>query len=122
MKRQTRQKTSNRYIRDEHDKTTSHMLLGGYENPGGKVIGKTILARYTTLNHASKWGESSHISCKHYEVKLSMICIGHTRLTHWHLMSKNNQQPTCRNQRITIKKLPKRMPSMGQQIEIKYLG
>ena len=39
--------------------------------------------------------ESSHNSYREYEFKLSLICIGHTRLTHGQLMSRNNQQPTC---------------------------
>ena len=52
--------------------------------------------------------ENAHNICRQYEVKLSMICIGNTRLTHKHLMSRNNQQPTCRNaayrkQSLTIK-------------------
>ena len=42
------------------------------------------------------------------ERKLSRIYIGFTRLTHGHLMLRNNQQPTCRNaacgnQSLTIK-------------------
>ena len=40
--------------------------------------------------------------------KLSRIWNGHTRLTHGHLMTRNEQPPTCRNaaygdQRLTIK-------------------
>ena len=38
--------------------------------------------------------ESANNNCKYYEVKLKKIHIGHTRLTHGHLMSRNNQQPT----------------------------
>ena len=37
--------------------------------------------------------ESAHNRCRQYEVKL----VGHTRLTHGHLMSKNNHQPICSN-------------------------
>ena len=53
-----------------------------------------------------KW-ESAYNSFKQYEVILSRTQIGHSRLTHRHLMSKNEHQ-TCRNaacgdQRITIK-------------------
>ena len=52
--------------------------------------------------------ESAHNSCRQYDVKLSRIRIGHTRLTHGHLMSKKKQQPICgnaahENQRLTIK-------------------
>ena len=31
------------------------------------------------------------------EIKLSELHIGYTRLTHGHLMSRNDQQPTCTN-------------------------
>ena len=52
--------------------------------------------------------ESAHNNCRQYEVKLNRIRIGQTRLTHGHLMSRNNQQPTCGNvacgnQRLIIK-------------------
>ena len=30
-------------------------------------------------------------------VNMSMFCIGHTRLTHKHFMSRNDQHPTCSN-------------------------
>ena len=33
--------------------------------------------------------ESAHRSCRQYEVKLSRLRIGHTRLTHGYLMSRN---------------------------------
>ena len=54
------------------------------------------------------------------------IRIGHNRLTHGHLMSRNNQQPTCGNaacgkRRLTIKPLPTRLsPVEGQQKETQY--
>ena len=52
--------------------------------------------------------ESAYNSCRQYRVKLSKIHIGHTRITHGHLMSRNEQPPTCKNaacgnQRLTIK-------------------
>ena len=52
--------------------------------------------------------ESAHNSNRQYEVKLSRIRIGHTRLTHGHLMTRNSQRPTCGsatcgNQNLTIK-------------------
>ena len=52
--------------------------------------------------------KSAHNSCRKSEVKLNRIHIGYTRLTHGHLMSRSNQQPTCGNaacgnQRLTIK-------------------
>ena len=47
-------------------------------------------------------------SCRQYNFKPSRIHIGQTRLTHGHLLSRNNQQPTCRssacgNQSLIIK-------------------
>ena len=61
------------------------------------------------------------ILTRQYEVKFNRIRIGHTRLTHSRLMSKNNQQPTCRND--NNKTLPLRLPSMEeQQKEIQYRG
>ena len=55
--------------------------------------------------------ESAHNRNRQYEVKLSRIRIGHTRLTHGHLMTRNSQQPTCGsaacgNQSLTIKHCP----------------
>ena len=47
--------------------------------------------------------ENSHNSCRQYKVKLSRVRIGHTRLTYRNLVSKNNQKPTCGNQRLIIK-------------------
>ena len=41
--------------------------------------------------------QNTHNSCRQYEVKLSRLRIGHTRLTHGHLMSRSEQQPTCSN-------------------------
>ena len=54
-----------------------------------------------------KW-ESVHNICRQHEVKLSRHLIGLTRLIHEHLMTSNDQQPTCtnatcRNQTLTIK-------------------
>ena len=42
-------------------------------------------------------------------MKLSRLCIGHTRLTHGHLLTRNDLQPTCtnaacRNQTLTVLK------------------
>ena len=50
-----------------------------------------------------------------YEVKMSRLCIGHTRLIHEHLRTKNNQKPTfgnaaCRNQRTAEKNKICRVP------------
>ena len=39
--------------------------------------------------------ESAHNSCGQYEVKLSRMRIGYTRVTQGHFISRNNQQPTC---------------------------
>ena len=41
--------------------------------------------------------KSAYNCCRQYEVKLSRIRIGHTRLTHRYLMSRNEPPPTCRN-------------------------
>ena len=68
--------------------------------------------------------ESAHNSNRKYEVKLSRIHIGHTRLTHGHLMTRNSQKPTCGsatcgNQKFNNKTLPTRLPPIeGQQKEI----
>ena len=45
----------------------------------------------------------AHNNCRQYENKLSRIRTGHTRLTFGHLMLRNNQQPTCGKQSLTIK-------------------
>ena len=56
-----------------------------------KGNGKTVIVSYTTLNHISKKKESFHNSCMQYMVKLSRIHIGHIRLNHGQLISRNNQ-------------------------------
>ena len=58
--------------------------------------------------------ESAYKSCRKYEVQLSRIRIGHTRLTHGHLMSRNDQPPTCiiRKPNTNNKTLPTRLPPM----------
>ena len=38
--------------------------------------------------HIKEW-ESAYNSCRQYEVKLSRIRIGHSRLTHGHVLSRN---------------------------------
>ena len=50
-------------------------------------------ARNCKWQRTKEW-ESPHNSCRQYEVKLSRIPIGHIRLTHGHLMSRNEQPPT----------------------------
>ena len=52
--------------------------------------------------------ESAHYSFRQHEVKLSRIRIGHIRIAHGFLMTRNEQQPTClnvacRNQTLTNK-------------------
>ena len=69
----------------------------------GKWNRNTVLANYTIVNLAFKDWESAHNSCRQYEVKMSRIRNGHTRLTHGYLMTRNNQQPTFSNQILTIK-------------------
>ena len=75
--------------------------------------------------HIKEW-ESAHNCCRQYEVKLSRINIGHIRLNHGHLMSRNNQpiwkysmwKPETNN-----KTLPTRQHLMvGQQKETQYPG
>ena len=46
--------------------------------------------------HIEEW-ESAHNSFSQYEVKLSWLCIGHTRLTHKHFMARNDQQSLSTN-------------------------
>ena len=41
--------------------------------------------------------ESAQNWFRQNEVKLSKLCSDHTRLTHRHLMSKSDLQPTCGN-------------------------
>ena len=60
--------------------TDYYLTIRRLQTLDGKVSGKIILAKYTTSNQA-------------YEIKLSRLHIGHTRLTHKHLMSRNVQQP-----------------------------
>ena len=48
------------------------------------------------------------VGCRQYEIKLSRLRIGHTRLTHGYLIIRNDQQATClnvacKNQTLTIK-------------------
>ena len=40
-----------------------------------------------------KW-ESTHNSCRQFEVKLNRLRIRHTRLTKSHLMTKGDEHPT----------------------------
>ena len=64
--------------------------------------------------------ESVHNSCRQYEIKLSRLRIGHTRLTQGYLMSRNEQQPkcnyaTCRNQRMTVKHCLQECPQWREE-------
>ena len=43
--------------------------------------------------------ECVHNSCRQYEIKLSRLRIGHTRLTQGYLMSRNEQQPKWKEER-----------------------
>ena len=49
------------------------------------------------LNSCIKMWESVHNNFRQYEVKLSRLSIRNTRLTHGHLMSRDDQQLTCIN-------------------------
>ena len=54
---------------------------------------------------------------------MSRILVGHTKLTHRHLMSRNNQQPACKNVQPDIdnQKFPPGVsPMERQQKKIKY--
>ena len=87
--------------------TDYYLPSGGLGTPKGKGYWKIVVASYTKLNHTSKNGKVLTTAVGN-QVKLSRICIGHNRLTHCHLMSRNIQQPTfrnavCGNQRLTIK-------------------
>ena len=46
-----------------------------------------------TKSHIEEW-ENAHNSCRQYEVKISWLHIEHSRVTHGHLMTRNDQQPT----------------------------
>ena len=66
--------------------------------------------------------ESVHSCCRQYEVKLSKLHLGHTRLTHGHLMSRDYQQPACRNtgcgnQTITVKHCLQDCPQMRKETQ-----
>ena len=43
--------------------------------------------------------------CRIYEVKLNRLHIGHTRLTHGHLILRNDQQSECKKPEIDNKTL-----------------
>ena len=54
------------------------------------------------------------------------LLIGHTRLNHGHMKSRNDQQPTCtnsafKNYALTIKRCLKNVPNEGPQEKIQYL-
>ena len=72
----------NRYSRN--DQNIRRAKISEWKRKWGK--------QKTTLHQ--KW-DSANNSCRHCEVKLSRLCIGHTRLTHGHLMLRKNQQPIC---------------------------
>ena len=55
----------------------------------------TTKLHYIKLN-IEEW-ENFQNSCRQHKFKLSGLRIGHTRLTHGYLMSRNDQQPTCKN-------------------------
>ena len=63
--------------------------------------------------------ESIHNSCRQYEIKLSILRIGHTRLTQGYLMSRN-EQPKCNytpcgNQRMTVKHCLQECPQWREE-------
>ena len=74
---------------------------------------------YYIKPHIKEW-ESAPYSCRQYEVKLRSIHIKHTRLTQGHLMSRNNQQPTCGNQSATIKHCLKVCPNAWRDSRKKH--
>ena len=74
---------------------------------------------YHIKPHIGEW-ESAHNSSRQYDVKLSRLRIGHTRLTHGYLMTRNNQQPkcgnaACGNQTLTIKHCLQECPKWGDE-------
>ena len=58
--------------------------------PNGKGIEKTILISYTILNHASN-SVKVHTTAVVNMRSNSKLRTGHTRLSHGHMMSRNNQ-------------------------------
>ena len=66
--------------------------------------------------------ESAHNSCRQYKFKPSRIHIALTRLTHGHLMSRNNQQPTFGNAAYTNQTATRLLPIEEQQKETQYPG
>ena len=77
------------------------------ETPNGKGSVKTVSKLHYIKPRIKEW-ENFHNSCRQFEVKLGRLRIGCTRLTHKHLMTRNNQEPTymnvaCGNQKLTIK-------------------
>ena len=79
-----------------------------------KGVGNSTRTLYCIKPRIEEW-ESADSGCRQYEIKISRFRIGHTRLTHRYLMSRNDQKSTCtdatcRNQTLTIKHCQKECP------------
>ena len=61
-----------------------------------KRVGNSASKLHYIKRLIEEW-KSAHNSCRQFEVKLIRLRIGLTRLTHGHLMSRNDQQPTYKN-------------------------
>ena len=84
--------------------TTTRLLYSDYyltirraKNPKWQRELENGTSKLHYIKPCIKEWESTYISCRQYEVKPSRIWIGHPRLIHEHLMSRNEQPPTCRN-------------------------
>ena len=60
-----------------------------------KEVGNSTSKLHYIKPRIEKW-VSAHKYWQ-YEVKLSILYIGHTKLIHGHFLSRNEKQPTCRN-------------------------
>ena len=84
--------------------TTYNLIIRRPITSNGKGSGKTVRANYYFIKPCAEDWKSNHNSCRQY----SRLHLGHSRLTLRHLITINDQQPTCknavcRNQRLTIK-------------------
>ena len=74
---------------------------------------KIVLADYTTTNHALKSGRVPITAVGN--MRFSWLCIGHTRLTHRHLIARNDQQSKYPNAACVNETLPQVLPQMDGQ-------
>ena len=73
---------------------TTTWLEGGIESSNDKGSVENSTSKLHYIKSCIEKLEFGHNSCRLFEVKLSRLLIGYTRLTHGHLIKKN-QQPIC---------------------------